>query len=413
MCIEERSPLDLASRRSDAHPASFLLLAVLVGTFPWDDALGFPSETVSVVKLVGAALVGVYAVTTAWRAPLRLPLLLLPVGVFLAVVIVSLLASGQVEAGVPKTLRYLLFGTFVFLLVQIVTTSAQLIVLAKVLTLSGAVAGLVGLVRFFSSVADRVSGPIGDANDFAYVLATALPLALHLAWRDGRDRLLWIACAVVLVAATLGTLSRGALLALAVAGVWAVVRGRANPRSVLVAAAVIVALGGAALTFERSFIEDRLNAKITVADDNIESRKALWRGALEMAADRPILGVGTGLYPERAADYVVDEPFGIVEPVAHNSYLEVLAEGGVLAFAAFAAFVAGTWVVLRRCHQAARSTRDRPVEDLASALQASHIVAVAGAMFLSVQIAPPLWLVGGMAAALAAAVGRHVLAEPA
>ena len=410
----ERSRLDLARLRTDAQPVSFLLLALLVGMFPWDDALGVPTETVSVVKLVGAALVAVYALTTARQAPLRLPLLLLPVGVFLAVVTASLLASGDVGTGLTKFFRYLLFGSFVFLVVQIVTTRAQLIILAKALTLSGAVAGLVGLVRFFGSFADRASGPIGDANDFAYVLATALPLALHLAWRAaGRDRLLWGASAVVLVSAILGTLSRGALLALAVAGVWAVVRGRAPTRGVLVSVAVLLALGIAALTFERPFIEDRLNAKLTVADENIESREALWRGALEMAADHPILGVGTGLYPKRAAEYVVDEPFGIVEPVAHNSYLEVLAEGGVLAFLAFAAFVAGTWVVLRRCHQAARANGDRPTQNLASALQASHIVAAVGAVFLSVQIAPPLWLVGGMAAALAATMGRRVVAEPA
>ena len=413
MFTEERSPVNLARLRTDAQPASFLLLALLVGLFPWDDALGFPTQTVSVVKLVGAALVAVYLLTTARQEPLRLPLLLLPVGVFLAVSIVSLLASGDVGDGLAKMLRYLLFGSFVFLVVQIVTTRAQLILLAKVLTLSGAVAGLVGLVRFFGSIADRVSGPIGEANDFAYVLSTALPLAIHLAWRPGRDRLLWCACAVVLIAAILGTLSRGAVLALAVAGVWVVVRGRAPTRSVIVAAAVIVVLGTAALTFERPFIEDRLNAKLTVADENIESREALWRGALEMAADHPILGVGTGLYPKRAADYVVDEPFGIVEPVAHNSYLEVLAESGVLAFLAFVAFVVGTWVVLRRCYQAARAGGDRPAQDLASALQASHIVAAVAAVFLSVQIAPPLWLVGGMAAALAAAMRDRVVAEPA
>jgi O-antigen ligase len=384
---------------------------VLVGTFPWDDALDVPSPTVSVVKLLGAALVGVYVLTTARRQPLRLPLLLLPVGLFVAAATASLLASGDVGTGLPKLGRYLLFGSFVFLVVQIATTRAQLVILAKVLTVSAAVAGLVGLVSFFTKVTDRVAGPIGDANDFAYVLSTALPLALYLAWRAGRDRMLWVACSVALVAAILGTLSRGAVVALGVAGVWAVLTGLARSRIVLVVVLGIAVIVGVALTFERSFVEDRLRAKFTVADDNVESRQALWGGALEMAGDRPILGVGTGLYPERADEYVEDEPYGIVEPVAHNSFLEVLAEGGVLTFLPFAAFVAGTWVVLRRCHDAARAEGDRQGVQLASALKASHLVAVVGAVFLSVQIAPPLWLVGAMAVALARTTGGDAVAE--
>ena len=388
----------------NAAPAvSFLLLVALVATFPWDDALDVPSPTISVVKLTGAALVGAYALTTARRAPLRLPPLLLPVGLFVAAATASLLVSGDIGTGLPKLGRYVLYGSFVFLVVQIVTTRVQLIVLARVLTVSAAVAGLVGLVSFFGSFTDRVAGPIGDANDFAYVLSTALPLALYLAWQAGRDRVLWVGCSVVLVAAILGTLSRGAAVALGVAGVWAVLTGLARSRTVLVVVLGIAAIVAVALTFERSFVEDRLHAKFTVADDNVESRRALWGGALDMAADRPVLGVGTGLYPERAADYVVDEPYGIVEPVAHNAYLEVLAEGGVLAVLPFAAFVAGTWVVLRRTREVAAAAGDRQGVELAATLQASQLVAAVGAVFLSVQIAPPLWLVGALALALAGA----------
>jgi O-antigen ligase len=402
-----------APPRSAAPAASFLLLAALVASFPWDDALDVPSPTVSVVKLLGAALVGAYVLTTARQAPLRLPLLLLPVGLFLAASTASLLVSGDIGTGLPKLARYLLFGAFAFLLVQIATTRAQLIVLAKVFTVSAAVAGLVGLVSFFTAVTDRAAGPIGDANDFAYVLSTALPLALYLAWQAGRDRVLWVACSVALVAAILGTLSRGAVVALAVAGLWAVLTGLARSRTVLIVVLGVVAIVAVALTFERSFVEDRLKAKFTVADDNVESRQALWGGALEMAADRPLSGVGTGHYPERADEYVEDEPYGIVEPVAHNSYLEVLAEGGVLTFLPFAAFVAGTWVVLRRVKEAARTADDRPGVELASALQACHLIAAVGAVFLSVQIAPPLWLVGAMAMALASAgtTGGNDVAE--
>jgi len=408
-------------RRSAVAPArsgrgglslAFGLLLALVAAFPWDDALGYPTETISVVKLLGLAIGAAYLTTTVWRAPFVWPSTLPAVAIFLGVAAVSLLASGDVGSGTGPALRYLLFAGLFFLFVQIVRTRDQLVVVAGVLTASAAVAAAVGLIRFFTGAAERASGPIGEANDFAYVLATALPLGLYLLGRGGRARIAWFACIVVIGAGVLGTLSRGAIVGLVLAAVWSALRGRVRLRNVVAAVAVLAVLAGAALTFERPFVEDRLRAKSLVADDNIDSRVALWRGAIEMAEDHPVLGVGTGRYPVRAADYVVDDPLHLVEPVTHNAYLQILAENGVPGLLAFGAFVVGTWLVLRRTHRMAVAVAagDEETARLASALQAAHIVAVVGAVFLSVAIAPPLWLVGAMAVVLRATVDQS---EPA
>ncbi|HMJ75433.1 MAG TPA: hypothetical protein VK507_05645, partial [Iamia sp.] len=63
----------------DGRTVTFGVLAVLVAAFPWDDALGFPTETVSVPKLLGLALAGAYVLTMAGRTPLVLPPTLAPV----------------------------------------------------------------------------------------------------------------------------------------------------------------------------------------------------------------------------------------------------------------------------------------------------------------------------------------------
>ncbi|HYI60704.1 MAG TPA: O-antigen ligase family protein [Acidimicrobiales bacterium] len=399
------APIERRSWTGDRGLA-FLLLAALVAAFPWDDTLGYPTETLSIVKLLGLALGVAFVASAPWRSPPVLAPILVPMAVFLALVAASWLTSGDVGGGSGPTARYVQYAALVVLVIQVVRTSEGIVTLFGVLTASAAAAAVVGLSRFLVGTADRASGPIGDANDFAYVLATAVPLGLHLVAREGRARWAWGAAVVAIVAGTAGTLSRGALIGLAVAAVWAVLARRVGLRSVAAAAAVLVVGAGFALVLERPFIEERLGAKGVIAGDNVDSRAALWRGAVDMAEDHPLLGVGTGLYPARAADYVVDDPLHLVRPVAHNAYLEVLAENGVPALVAFLAFVAGTGLLLHRSHHEARRHGRSDLEAIATALQSSHIVAVVGALFLSVQIAPPLWFVGALAVVLRALVRR-------
>jgi O-antigen ligase len=127
-----------------------------------------------------------------------------------------------------------------------------------------------------------------------------------------------------------------------------------------------------------------------------------------MFREQPVLGVGTGLYPHRAAEFVHGEPYRIVEPVAHNAYLEVLAENGVIGLILFVVFIGGSWVVVTRARRAARRVDDVDGAQMALAIQAGTIVAVVGAMFLSVQIAAPIWLTAAMGLVLAAHIGVSV-----
>jgi O-antigen ligase len=376
---------------------TFWLLLLLVAAFPWDDALGYPSDTVSVVKLLGLALVVAYVATVFGRSAMVWAPTLPAVAVFVALVFVSLGASGDVGSGAAQALRYVQFAGLFFLLTQLVQTRTQVVQLFAVLTASAAIASIVGLVRVFTDVTDRAAGPIADANDFGYVLAAVLPIGLYLVSRGGRARIGWFIAVLLIGCAILGTLSRGTIVSLAVAALWAAVAGRLRLRSVAASAAVLGVIAAALLIFQRPFVDEHLHAKGVIANDNVQSRKALWRGALEMTADHPFLGVGTGQYRFRAAEYVVGDPLNMFEPVAHNAYLEVLAENGVFGLLAFATFIVGTWLLLRRARRNAVAIADRDATHLVDALQASFITAVVGAAFLSVQIAPPLWLVGALA----------------
>jgi hypothetical protein len=91
---------------------------------------------------------------------------------------------------------------------------------------SSAAAAGVGTIRFLASMNGRASGPIGEANDFAYVLATAAPLALYLAWRKREHRAIWLVASAVLLVTIALTFSRGAFVSLGLAALWAALHNR-------------------------------------------------------------------------------------------------------------------------------------------------------------------------------------------
>ena len=377
------------------------LLALMVAAFPWDDMLGFPTETVSIIKILGALLmIGYFLRALNRNEDVRLPSTLPALVAFVMLVLLSLLLSGDVESGLSKTLRYLLFGAFAFLFVQLVRSRAELLTILRVLVVSSTIAALYGTVSFVTGHVQRVSGPIGEANDFAYVLASVLPFGVYLTVRDRRLRVLWALCSAVIVLALFGTLSRGALVGVAAVVLWAVATRRTRMGGVFAGTVVVAGTLLLAFTLWRPLIDERLAAKSVVAQANVDSREAYWSAAARMAADHPILGVGPGRYGVEASNYVLNDPINIEKPVVHNSYLEVLAEGGVPTLIAFIALIFGSWRLLARARVRFRERDDQDGLRIVAATQASLVVAIVSANFLSVQITIPLWLLAGIAAVL-------------
>ncbi len=164
---------------------------------------------------------------------------------------------------------------------------------------------------------------------------------------------------VVLVAALVMSWSRGALLGfvagLALVGLglgrraWALVLVVAF--LVLLLAPYVVSLLPMALVRRFSDLAHYLGRDLTameITDENfaIVERVAHWQAAWRMFSARPWLGVGTGQYVTAYASVALprwQEPLGH----AHNYYLHVLAEGGVLGLVSYltllAAALVGVW----------------------------------------------------------------------
>ena len=380
------------------------LLFVLIAAFPWDDALAFPTETVSVVKILGAlVLVGYLIRLLAAEEPLALPA---PLGWLSALsvwVLVATLVSPEISESIAKTLRYLLFASFFFLYVQLVRTNTQARNSLRVLLASLSAAAVAALFSFITQGYGLASGPVGDPNDFGYLLASSLPLAVYLIAEDRRYRWLWVAATLPIAGALLATLSRGALVGILALVVWAVLTRRFPIGGLLAAGAAAVAIVMLALFFWGPLIGERVQAKGKVASANVQSREALWRGAIRMAGDRPLTGVGPGRFGIASPAYVTDEVIELKQPVVHNSYLEVLAELGVPALIAFIGFLVAAWRCTRAAIARGKREHDPARVHLATAVQASLVVAIVSGMFISAEVIVPMWLFAALASVVATA----------
>jgi O-antigen ligase len=145
----------------------------------------------------------------------------------------------------------------------------------------------------------------------------------------------------------------------------------------------------------------------------------LWAIAQQVASDHPLVGIGLGnfedveaAYASRttnlpAVDIVVDNPH-----VVHNSYLEVLAELGVVGLTLFVAFVAGALGLGWRAIRAFARAGDTDLELIARGLLVALVGMLAASVFLSAEYEKQVWLLLGFSIALTTLTRARRSARP-
>ena len=190
------------------------VLLLLVAALPWEDLLRYPSETVSAVKILGLLLVIAWLLRAlTGRQLVRLPQTVAPVLLFGMLIGISFVFSPDPEAGIDKMLRYGLFMTFFFLVVQLVRDPSSVRWVLRALGLSATAAALWALVVYLKGDLERAAGPIEDPNDFAFLIVSVLPIVAYLVVEERDRRALWGASFAILLAAVLAR-RRGGRLAL-------------------------------------------------------------------------------------------------------------------------------------------------------------------------------------------------------
>jgi putative inorganic carbon (hco3(-)) transporter len=379
-----------------------VLLLTLVVAFPWRGLLKYPSEQLSIIKVLGALLVLAFVFSVLrGRVRLRGPapvVAALVLGLLIALSVAFALDPG---ASMSKALRYGLFITFFILLVQLTPDRPAVIRIMRLFTLSATLGAIWALVAFLQGDVTRAKGPIEDPVDFSLLLTATLPLAGFLFVQGGKMRWVWGISFVLLLAAALATLSRGAIVGLAALAIWAIVTRKVPITGVVAGILVLAGVAALAFTLWSPLINERLQEKGKISGTNVAARKAFWAEAEHLAGEHPVTGVGPNEFGEAAgrdpsSGYVLNNPLHLQDPVVHNTYLEILVESGAIALAVFLFYLAAVWQLLSRALRIARVTEDKEGQRLATALQAGLVVTLVSATFVSQQLAVPFWILGAL-----------------
>lgn len=342
---------------------------------------------------------------------------------FLAWVALSSLWAENAGDTSAVLLKYGLDALLFVIVFEAVRTPAHVKGLLAALVAGGTVAAAYGIIASpnLASLAasptaatdlDRLGGTIADPNLLAAVLVVAFVLAVALAATTGSPaaRLALIAAGGSALLSVFLTASRGGLVGLVAALLTGIVLARGRRAAAIGGALVVVA---ASVVYVGLF-DPGVAQRYSTADGG-NGRTDLWKVGWRMAEANPVRGVGAGNFRDSSAHYVLAEPgsiedsrFIVDQPrFAHNVYLEVLAELGVVGLALFLALVGaaiGTGV------QAARRfarVGDASMELLSRAVVVALVALLAMDFFLSDQFSKQLWLLLALCPALLAIAGRR------
>lgn len=261
----------------------------------------------------------------------------------------------------------------------------------------------------------RLAGVI-DPDFFASALIPAILIAFFLFATAGSPRTRWLSAAVACVdlAAFASTQSRGAIVGLAVALIAAVVlAGRARPRMLaLVLVLIAGGLGYYAAYKPAHVVQSGARGGLSGASSG---RLDEWRVALRVAEGHPVGGVGLGNYQTVEPSYAA-QTFNLnivsyivtLRLVAHNTFLQIAAELGIVGLALFLTILALPLRLAGRALASLERERDE-LEFHVRGLLAGAIGMLTAYIFLSAEVEKPLWLV----LALLASVPAFVRDEPA
>ena len=251
-----------------------------------------------------------------------------------------------------------------------------------------------------------------DSNDFATLIASAMPLGLYfvLAQRRPLLRALAIVGLVVLAVGQIRSASRGGFLALLAVAAFVLLRFTTLPaRSRLVGLVVILAVIFTTAT-DRYWIQMQtiLNPNQDYNATSDAGRIKTWERGLTYLAGYPVLGVGVNNFP--VAEGTIsplarrqERGIGVRWGAAHNSFIQVGAELGIPGLLLFVGVIASAFASLARVARNARRTGPAGigVSRLAQSLMAALVGFVAGAFFLSLAYADMLYTLVALAIALA------------
>ena len=275
--------------------------------------------------------------------------------------------------GILPTLININFLVLILITIHALYNGLRVTGITFILVLIGGFAGLFGVFQYYGMLPDILivgSPPTGlqfNRNFFGSSQVLLLPfVVLSLQKATGVKKYISAGSLVIVLWSISISQTRSAVLSLIVYGivVLAVVilrQQKGNPvnlnKKALFAGIVIFFLGAGVLStnYFRGILNSvnrhlRTEAESNKRQNSIQERLDIWRGSIGIIEDHPLVGVGFGNWKIHYAG-VTNQPYRaqtgrIVTAKAHNVYLEILSETGIVGFGFYAIFIIGLLLII-------------------------------------------------------------------
>lgn len=339
-------------------------------TVPYQSMVEIKVVQVSVTvteAAIGLLLVAWLTQVALGRAPRpRMSPLVVSVLVLLMALALTVFVATDLTLAAKEMLKWIELATVYLAGVSLLETAGQRLALIGWLVGASASEALLGLYQsitrhgpehfMIGGVLMRAYGTFEQPNPFAGFLGFTLPIVVAVflfGLPKGRVRQAAGAVACLLGAAVLLTLSRGAWAGQGLALLLVVMIGSRTARHRLLTFGALGCILLAAMwPVLPSEISGRLASVVTSAVDlghlqdaavtpenwAVMERLSQWYAGWQMFASNPLLGVGIGNYNAAYDNYRLDA-WPVALGHAHNHYLTIAAEAGVIGLAAYLGFL--------------------------------------------------------------------------
>ncbi|MGH7513464.1 MAG: O-antigen ligase family protein [Gemmatimonadales bacterium] len=322
---------------------AYAALWLFIFSLPWESIIRVPGVAIVSRATGGLALaIALFAVASTARVRRWHPL---HVAAFLFVISAAcglfMLSSDRLPA---KFWTFVQLFLVLFMIWELATSWRRVVGLFGAYVLGAWVSSVatVLLYRRQGEQLRRFAAGGADANDLAMTLVLALPMAWYLSI-VARQRFLRWACRGYLLIGLVSILltgSRGGMLASIVAlTIVPLSMTKLSPRKLATALTILLIGGGLAAAYVPEKIVNRLaTTQSEVEDLRLGGRFKLWVAGIRAFVYKPMMGYGSGGFVR-----AITPQLGSESLVAHNSYLSVLVEEGVVGLTLYLAMLLATF----------------------------------------------------------------------